>query len=171
MTQRLQFINHFIVKIRKIKESDLNQRVSWMNDPAVYSSMSYTYPITMESTIEWYDRLKKDKSRIDLVFEKEGVSVAMGGITNIEDTNNRGEIYIFVNPMRHGEGIGYEAVRMLCDYGKNSLHINTLYLYVDHNNERAIKIYEKIGFIETLPMDGDEKIKDKFRLYYELKCI
>lgn len=47
----------------------------------------------------------------------------------------------------HGSGIGSEATKMLVGYGFNMLFLNRIYLNVDAENIRDIKIYEKLGFL------------------------
>ena len=58
-----------------------------------------------------------------------GGIVAMGGLTSIDRSVGKAELYVFVNPELLGKGIGTQATKQLCQFG---------FL--------AQKVYEKIGF-------------------------
>jgi len=81
-----------------------------MNNPAIYKSMHFTPPISLEKTIEWHSRNQNNNNRCDVAFEdNEGNLVAMGGLTAIDYSVRKAEFYIFVNPQRQREGIGTKA--------------------------------------------------------------
>ena len=45
------------------------------------------------------------------------------------------------------QGYGSDAMRLLLKYGFNSLNLNRIYLHVFDTNPRAIRAYEKVGFV------------------------
>ena len=140
-------MNDVRMELRELVESDLSLRVEWMNNPAVYNTMHYSVPILLGNTQEWFKRNRRNPDRYDVVFEDEnGTPVAMGGLTGIDSDNFKAELYIFVNPLRQGEGLGTLATRLLCKYGFESLKLNKIYLYTDAGNKGACKVYEKVGF-------------------------
>lgn len=105
------------MKIRNIEEQDLQARVDWMNDSRVNATLNIQLPVTIESTVNWYHRIQGNKTRRDFSFEKDGQLVAMGGFTDIDDKARKAELYIFVNPVLQGKGLGMESVRVMCQYG------------------------------------------------------
>ncbi len=159
------------MKIRKLSQGDLPERVRWMNNPAVYRTMHFTPPISLEKTIEWHKRNQQLQSRCDVVFQDEnGQLLAMGGLTGIDYTVRKAEFYIFVNPDMHRRGIGSEATRLLCKYGFDVLQLHKIYLYTNSSNAGARKTYEKVGFklegVHRNEMITNERYED--RLYYGL---
>ena len=55
------------------------------------------------------------------------------------------------------KGYGFLALNHLITYFSNTYpHIKNLYLSIKPNHIIAIKLYEKIGFIKTNHLDGDE---------------
>lgn len=159
------------MKIRKLSQADLPERVRWMNNPAVYQTMHFTPPISLEKTIEWHKRNKQLQSRCDVVFEDEnGKLLAMGGLTCIDYTVRKAEFYIFVNPDMQKRGIGTEATYLLCRYGFDVLNLHKIYLYTNSTNAGARKTYKKVGFrlegVHRREMMTNEKYED--RLYYGL---
>lgn len=159
------------MKIRLLSESDLPSRVKWMNNPAVYKTMHFTPPISLENTIEWYKKNQKINSRYDFAFEDDnGNLVAMGGLTGIDFTVRKAEFYVFVNPERQREGLGTKASFLLCKYGFDVLQLHKIYLFTNSSNMGARKTYEKIGFMlegtHRDEMVNSENYED--RLYYGL---
>lgn len=159
------------MKIRRITQDDLTERVRWMNNAAVYSTMHFKPPITLENTIGWYKRNQQNPLRCDVVFEDDhGTLLAMGGLTAIDQEVQKAELYIFVNPDMQRRGIGTEATRLLCRYGFEELRLHKIYLFTNANNIGARRAYEKVGFRlegvqrkEVLTSDGFDD-----RVYYGL---
>lgn len=159
------------MKIRKIEEKDLEERVAWMNNPKVYESMHYVVPVCYENTVMWYKNNKNNLSRYDMVFEDEkGRLVAMGGLTSIDPHIKKAEFYIFVDPESQGKGIGSEASALLCKYGFESLGLNKIYLHTNESNIGARKTYEKIGFKLEGILRSEAIVRGRCedRLYYGL---
>lgn len=159
------------MKIRLLTKEDLPQRVVWMNNPAVYKTMHFTPPISLEKTLEWHSKNLNNASRCDVAFEDDkGDLVAMGGLTAIDYSVRKAEFYIFVNPARQREGIGSKATYLLCKYGFEVLQLHKIYLFTNATNPGARKTYEKIGFtlegIHRSEMINNEAYED--RLYYGL---
>lgn len=135
------------MKIRRLEERDLDTRVEWMNSPAIYESMHYEVPITIEKTIVWFRGNIGSKKRADLVLEDDGEIVAFCGITGIDPKSLKGEIYTFVNPFKKHKGIGTQAKSMMADYAFNVLKLNKLFSITNEDNIPSIKINEKLGFV------------------------
>lgn len=159
------------MKIRKLSQADLPERVRWMNMPSVYSTMHFVPPISLEKTIEWHKRNQQIQTRCDMVFEDDrGQLLAMGGLTGIDYAARKAEFYIFVNPDMQRQGIGTQATYLLCKYGFDVLQLHKIYLYTNATNQGARKTYEKVGFrlegIHRNEIIVNEKFED--RLYYGL---
>lgn len=158
------------MKIRNIEEQDLQARVDWMNDSRVNATLNIQLPVTIESTVNWYHRIQGNKTRRDFSFEKDGQLVAMGGFTDIDDKARKAELYIFVNPVLQGKGLGMESVRVMCQYGFEQMGLQKICLYTNSDNLAARHIYEKIGFVlegfMRKEIINNGKIKD--RCYYGL---
>ena len=161
-----------MIRLRKLQNSDLPLRVKWMNRPEVYKTMHFVPPISIETTLAWFEKNKSTKNRIDVVFEDEnnGQIVAMGGLTSIDYSVRKAEFYVFVNPDAQRLGYGTKATYLLCKYGFEILQLHKIYLFTNESNLGARRTYEKIGFVLEGQMreeciDG-EVYED--RLYYGL---
>ena len=57
------------------------------------------------------------------------------------------EFQIIISPEHQGKGLASRAAKLAMDYGFNVLNLYKLYLIVDKENEKAIHIYRKLGFM------------------------
>lgn len=159
------------MKLRRLAREDLPLRVEWMNNSAIYASMHFSLPVTLDTTNEWFERNLGNCNRVDLVLIEDGEIVAFAGVTNINQETRKGESYTFVHPEKHGKGIGLRARSMVLDYAFGELGLNKVYAYTNEDNLASCKLSEKLGFIlegrlRQEYLDKDGVLKD--RLYYGL---
>ncbi len=162
--------------IRDLEQKDLQERVRWMNDVRVNSTLNIQLPVTLDSTLQWYERIKVNTQRRDFSFDNEdGNLVAMGGFTDIDSNVHKAELYIFVNPDIQGRGYGTLSVKMMCEYGFEAMKLQKIYLHTNSDNIAARKLYEKLGFkLEGyMPHEVISNGKIKDRCYYAIynTCI
>ena len=56
-----------------------------------------------------------------------------------------------------GRGIGTQSVKLVVDYGLQVLGLSRITLDVWSENQRAIRVYEKVGFVQTSTIYEDGK--------------
>ena len=61
--------------------------------------------------------------------------------------HRRAEFQIIISPDYQGKGLASRAAKLAMDYGFTVLNLYKLYLIVDKENEKAIHIYRKLGFM------------------------
>ena len=104
------------MRVRRLSEKDLEERVMWMNNPMIYSFMYLEPPISIENTYRWYQKNLNSSSRVDFVFEENEEKVAMGGLVGIDKNVRKAELYVFVKPSLQVKGVGTEVTRLICKY-------------------------------------------------------
>ena len=157
------------MKIRRLQKEDLQTRVEWMNNEKVYSSMHFSVPVVMENTVRWFENNIGNEKRADVAFEEDGEIVAFGGLTGVDPTLKKAELYIFVNPNIQAKGYGTKATMQLCEYGFNELGLHKIYLETNSDNYGAQKVYERCGFKLEGTLRHEYLTKDSEwidRLYY-----
>lgn len=159
------------MEIRRLEIKDLPTRVDWMNNPAVYKSMHFEVPISLEKTEQWFENNIGNKKRIDMVVTDSNEIVAFCGITSIDPIIKKGESYTFVHPDKQGKGIGTSARTLLLNYVFMYLELNKVYCFTNEDNIASCNLSEKLGFKlegrlrkEYLTKNGEWKD----RLYYGL---
>lgn len=138
-----------------------------MNDPRVYSNMTYTPPISLENTQAWYERIKNNDSRVDItLINNDGDALAFTGLININRQLRNAEFYLFVNPNKHRMGYGEQATYLSCKYGFEVLQLHKVYLYTNASNVAARKVYERVG----LKLEGIHRNERFINNKYEDRC-
>lgn len=161
------------IVLRELQEQDLSARVSWMNDVRVNATLNIQLPVTIETTYNWYRRIRKNPNRRDFTFiDDKGIAVAMGGFTDINGEKRDAELYIFVNPDMQGRGYGTETMQLMCEYGFEHMNLYRIYLHTNSDNKYAIRLYERMGFSCDERKYQEVQVNGvlKKRLYYELYC-
>lgn len=97
---------------------------------------------------------------IEAIDDKRAVGEVV--INDIDLDNRSGNIRIALfDEGDFGKGYGTEAMRLMVDYGFRELNLHRISLGVYAFNPRAIRVYEKIGFVkegvlrDSLYWDGD----------------
>ena len=84
---------------------------------------------------------------IELLKEKKLIGLTF--LKNINLIHRKAEFAIFIGEEKErGKGYSKEATLKTLKFGFNNLGLQRIYLSVQDNNETAIKLYEKVGFIK-----------------------
>ena len=155
------------IRLRHIERDDLPQFVTWLNDPEVRQGIAIYLPLSQMDEERWFENmLKSPKDEHPFVIEvKSGEGwerVGNCSVFSINWRNRSAEIGIFIGEKRYwNQGYGTETMRLLLRHGFNTLNLHRLFLRVYENNLRAIRAYERSGFIHEGRMrqaefsDGD----------------
>lgn len=142
VTEGLKHIYH----LREIGVKDIQTRVEWLNDSSTRAGLNITGGISMGSTHAWLSRVRNDPSRRDYILEFDSVTVAMGGLTNVDSVNRTAELYAMVGPEHKRRGHGSSLVREICSVGFDELNLRRLYLWMFATNVGAGALYNRCGF-------------------------
>ena len=142
------------VILAPMKKEYIETFLKWINDPEIIQYLLLYRPMTREMEEEWYESLKQREN--DFLFsilhlQRDGSEKLIGncGIHRIDWINRVGTAGIVIGEKKEqGKGYGTEAMRLLIDYGFNTLNLNRIELKVYEFNIKAIKSYQKVGFIE-----------------------
>ena len=133
-------------ELRRLEPSDAELRVRWAKDPRTTAMMYVPGDLDVEGTAQWILAVR-DEGRENLVaVEREtGIPRAMVGALG-EDNLEFPELHVFVDPDRHGEGIGTAALRLLIEWLRNRPETYGCWLTVHPDNQAARAVYGKLGF-------------------------
>ncbi|WP_074165642.1 spermidine N1-acetyltransferase [Enterobacter roggenkampii] len=135
------------VKLRPLEREDLRFVHQLDNNASV---MRYWFEEPYEAFVELsdlYDKHIHDQSERRFVVECEGEKAGLVELVEINHVHRRAEFQIIISPEHQGKGLASRAARLAMDYGFNVLNLYKLYLIVDKENEKAIHIYRKLGFM------------------------
>ncbi|SPX55485.1 Spermidine N1-acetyltransferase [Klebsiella pneumoniae] len=135
------------VKLRPLEREDLRFVHQLDNNASV---MRYWFEEPYEAFVELsdlYDKHIHDQSERRFVIECNGDKAGLVELVEINHVHRRAEFQIIISPDFQGKGLATRAARLAMDYGFTVLNLYKLYLIVDKENEKAIHIYRKLGFM------------------------
>ena len=136
------------ITIRKFDDTDIPNKVRWINDQRNNQYLHYDLPLELEKTKKWFETVKDRTDRYDAVIEADGIPVGLVGLLNIDEKNKKAEYYISMGEHSYKrKGIAYNASVQILEYAFLVLKLNKVYLNVDSQNTAACVLYEKLGMI------------------------
>lgn len=137
------------MKLRQLEIKDANKMLEWMHNKDVvryfrFDSMNMTYEDVL-SFIEKSHATEKNKHFA--VIDENDEYMGTISLKNIDVENCNAEYAICLHTAAIGKNVAKEATNMILDYAFNTLQLQKVYLNVLADNVRAIKFYEKYGFI------------------------
>ncbi|MBC2128106.1 spermidine N1-acetyltransferase [Listeria marthii] len=135
------------LKLRPLEREDLKFVHRLNNDAKI---MSYWFEEPYEAFVELqelYDKHIHDQSERRFILELDGQMVGLVELMEIDYIHRRAEFQIIIDPKFQGHGYAVSATKLAMKYAFHVLNLHKLYLVVDKVNEKAIHIYEKVGFI------------------------
>jgi RimJ/RimL family protein N-acetyltransferase len=142
------------IRLRAIERTDLERYVEWFNDPEVTQHLMRHLPLSLAAEEQWFENMQKqeEESRPLAIEAKDGdqwVHIGGAGIHDIDWQARRGELGISIGDKRYwNKGFGTDSVRALLRHGFECLNLHRIFLRVFEDNERAIAVYERLGFKE-----------------------
>jgi RimJ/RimL family protein N-acetyltransferase len=141
------------VRLRHVEREDLPQFVEWLNDPEVTQGLSMRIPLSMDEEESWYEQVLKRPNEerplcIEAKHEEDWKLIGNSGFFTVDWRNRSAEIGIFIGDKDYwNQGYGTEVVRLILEHGFSTLNLHRIFLRVIADNQRAIHVYEKIGFV------------------------
>lgn len=144
-----------VVRLRLIEEKDLAITLSWRNRDEAKVWFKTASLISLGQHRAWYqDYLKKDDDFLFIV-EANNKPVGQASVYGIDWNFLRAEIGRFlVAPGESGKGYISQACGELMRFCAETFGITYLFLEVFENNEKAIRVYKRNGFVEEQRHDG-----------------
>ena len=157
------------VTIRKMKFSDIDLKIKWINNKENNKFLHYDLPLEKSKTEKWYEKNKDNKQRFDGVIVCDDMPVGLIGLLSI--SNDSAEYYITMGESVYKrKGIAKKASKLLIDKAFFEYNLNKIYLYTETENISAQKLFEKLGFVKNSIEEGmvlNHGIPVN-RFYYEL---
>lgn len=165
------------VYLRHVTKADAPQILHSVNDEEIRYFTGTHGTFTLAQIEQHIEKCAVDDTRVDFVVcltETDEV-IGEGAIVEIDEDNQLAYYRIAMFPHILGKGYGTEATKLAIRYTFDVLKLNRLQLEVYSHNARAIRSYEKVGFLyegtrrEVLLWDGkysDEIIMSILRKDY-----
>lgn len=141
------------IRFRAVEREDLPRFVAWLNDPEVLRGLLLYLPLSLNEEENWYESMMKRPTDehpmvIEIQQADEWLPIGNCGFVKIDWRSRSGEVGIFIGEKRlWNQGYGTDAMRLLLQHGFHTLNLNRIALDVYDTNLRAVRSYEKAGFV------------------------
>ena len=139
------------VLIRPLREQDALISYKWRNDPDIWQNTGRKPDrhITEQIENEWIRKVLSEGNSSRFAIMADNAYIGNIQITNILP-GEEGEYHVFIGEKNYwGKGIGTLATWQLIRYAREGLNLKRLYLFVKPNNEAAVRVYKKCGFLKV----------------------
>jgi len=140
-----------LVRLRALERDDVARMHGWFNDPEITRFLGYSFPFSVDTEMEWYNNLQDPKTRdkvLGIVDRETGTHIGNVGLHNIDWVSAHAEVGITIGDKRYwSRGYGSDAMDVILSYAFSKMNLHRAYLRVYDFNVRAIRSYEKCGFV------------------------
>lgn len=158
------------IKIKKFEKNDLKNFKNFSAYDDILLT-DYNLCFLKESEIKkWEKKIKSKKNYYFAVFLNE-IMIGYIGISRISFLNSNYELSLSLDEKYCSKGYGFKSLRLFLEYYFENFDKYSIWLNVNAFNQRAIKLYEKIGFekISEFLADFEVQRMQKLKRYKETK--
>jgi len=142
------------VRLVVLEEKHLNHLVENWNNPEMRRFLGGVIPHSRQSEADWLQSVQDDMKRQKMfafAIERLSNDAFLGtlAVHDIDWIAGNGRLGVVIHkPTNWGKGYGTEAMELLIDFCWTHINLRRLELSVHSFNERAKKVYLKLGFVE-----------------------
>jgi RimJ/RimL family protein N-acetyltransferase len=147
-----------LVTLRPYSADDAGAAWEMVNDPEGRALTGTTATFTREQIDAWVSSRASTPDRLDLVIVENATGEFAGEAVLNEYSEEAGSAnfrIVLRGPEWFGRGLGSEATMLMARHAFERIGLDLLLLDVREDNPRAIRAYEKAGFIRTATFEED----------------
>jgi RimJ/RimL family protein N-acetyltransferase len=122
----------------------------WINDPRNWRTLGRRRPVNRLVEMDWLENVHKSETDVvfGIVVREEDRLIGSAGLHRIHWVSRVGTFGLAIGDVdSQGRGYGTEATKLVVRYGFTTLNLHRIQLDVFSHNPRAIRAYEKAGFV------------------------
>lgn len=139
------------VRLRGVRREDMEAYRRWLADPAVTEFLEMGWKPLADADLDaTYHSLTANPETVAFIVEDKatGEAVGVAGLYLIQWLARRAQFNILIGERKAWDrGFGTESLQLLLRYGFETLNLESIQLGVNAENARAIRSYEKAGFV------------------------
>jgi RimJ/RimL family protein N-acetyltransferase len=141
-----------LVYLRPSERSDIPLFVRWFADAEVTRFLQLRAPFSEASEEKWFDEMTAAQGTKGWHFVicrlDTDEPIGTAGLFDLNGNDGNAEFGISLGEKSAwNQGFGTDALRAICDFGFGELRLERIHLQVYAPNARAIRSYEKAGFV------------------------
>lgn len=134
--------------LRKLRQTDAERMLEWMKNKDTMRYLRINGDSMALSDTQEFIRKAEDESLNfhRAVTSADGLYYGTISLKNIDREKHEAEYAIALHPDAIGRGAAVYASKEILQIGFQQLELKRIYLNVMHENQRAIRLYQKLGF-------------------------
>lgn len=159
------------IYLRALEIEDCTITCTWRNDPEVTLLLGgNSYHVSVERERKWIENVihnDLNSIRLGIVISEGNTLIGIVNLTSIEWINRKAEFSIMIGDKNAwGKGYGEEAANKIIEVAFKERNLQKLYLIVNVLHDKAIALYEKIGFVKEGLLKRDHFKNGSFQDVY-----
>ena len=137
--------------LRELRESDAEQMLKTSKNEEIRYMTGTKHTLTIDMIKDYIEKVSKDPSRFDfaICLKEDETMIGDLSIFDIDEDDRKAYFRIALSTIGlTGKGYGTEAIKTVLPFVFEDLGLNRLQLEVYNHNPRAIRAYEKCGFVK-----------------------
>jgi len=138
------------VYLAPLTAADLQQMFDWINDREQVLFNAAYKPTSEARHQEWFKSVQNRNDMVIFTVRQVETNALVGScqLRNLNFVHRIGELQIRIGSVeQRGHGYGTQAVNLVLQHAFKDLNLQRVYLHVFATNARAIRVYEKAGFV------------------------
>ncbi len=138
---------HHVVLV-PIEKEHLPNYVRWFADAEVLAYFGSYLPMNLADEESWYEAQNQNPNVVNFAIEVASQHIGGTGFFDLNNRHQRAEVGLFIGEKSFwNQGLGQDVLKTMVAYGFDYLNLHRIYLRVFPENERAVRAYEKVGFV------------------------
>lgn len=140
------------MKLRRLEEKDADGMLEWMQDPEIQKVFRFNAEEADKEAVLSF--IREAKISLDAgenihyaISDDNDEYLGTISLKNVDLVNKNAEYAISLRRMAQGKGIASKATYEILRIAFEQYHLEKVYLNVLADNQKAIRLYEKCGFI------------------------
>jgi len=138
------------VRLRPIEPSDAPMLARWINSPKLRDYLTPRWPLSVAAEERWIESVtSSDSDQVMIIETLDGTPLGNIGIHGINPVARSANLGIYIADEENWDkGYGHDAVTALLGYAFRRMNLHRIQLTVFEHNPRAVRVYEKCGFVK-----------------------
>ena len=134
------------VVLRPVEDTDFDDILRWKNDLDVFTAMDYEQPFSIDDVRD--DEARSRMEGYPFIIELDGRAIGRIGLNQLRRRDRIASLYLYIGEKAlWGNGFGPDAISALLGYAFDRLDLHQVELWGLDGNVRAMRAYEKCGFV------------------------
>jgi RimJ/RimL family protein N-acetyltransferase len=135
-----------VIEFRRAGWEDCELLFRWRNDPRTRKHSFNPEAIAEAEHHKWFAASVQDDRRILLLACADSKVVGVLRFDLLDEPLRTAEVSIYVDPERHGQGLGKEILKGVEAWLKENTEIERLHAKVMQDNRPSVEIFKGCGF-------------------------